>query len=173
MLRLQQILQAQKVTELAGILQLAQEMPEVSSLLDELASLRQPRIAPAADPARRREIELMHEVGDFPRALLGDDMLLDSLLTQRFLPHRLAGDIPGFAQTTFADRRTLHALLDRYVDDRSARRGLAGKMRRDVLAHDTYDMLVGRMLAHFAGLDSPRPSPAIEIPPVRGSGEGA
>lgn len=171
MLRLQRILRSRQVTHLTQLLQLAQQAPEVSDLLEELVSLRQPRIAPASDPARRRELELMHEVGDFPHALLGDEMLLDSFLTQRFLPHRLAGDIPGFERTTFADRLALHMLLDRYIDDRSARRGLAEAMRRDVLAHDTYDMLAGRMLDHFAGLSTCRPSSAIEILPARRSGE--
>ena len=150
MIRLQQTIHRRHIEGLDQLLRLAGHVPEVAGALDELRRLRQPILAPLRNSQRRREVQLMREVGDFPQDLLSDHMLFDSLRSQRYLPHRLAGDIPGFAQTTFNSRQSLHALLDRYVDDERARLALAGPMWRDVIAHDTYETIVDRIIDIFA-----------------------
>ncbi|MDY7109210.1 MAG: hypothetical protein SYC29_11300 [Planctomycetota bacterium] len=160
MLELRRIIESRDITSLSQLVDPAGPAPEAAAHLETLRRLRQPSVAPADDPLRRREVDLMYDVGGFPRDKLTDEAFLESLRSQRYLPHRLAGDIPGFTRTTFADRGALHDMLDHYVDDDAARRELSEMMRRDVLDHDTYDSLVRRITRHFTCLPSSRPARA-------------
>jgi hypothetical protein len=171
MLELQRIIRQKNVANLRELLEPTGPAPEAAECLETLRRLRQPRIALAGDPARRREIELMREAGAFPAERLTDEALFESIRSQRYLPHRLAGDIPGFARTTFADCRTFHAMLDHYVDDDRARRVFSQPMRRDALAHDTHDLLVERIIDHFASLSgrgAPLAPPRRSVPASTG-----
>jgi len=62
-----------------------------------------------------------------------------------FVPRRSAGDLPGFADTTFRDRAGLERQLDA-VMAQNGRPAWVGPMRDAVRRHDTMDALVPRLL---------------------------
>jgi hypothetical protein len=87
--------------------------------------------------------------GNSIESICSDEGLFGVLRELTLIPTRVANDLPGFAATCFSSEADLHASLDRYVDDASARQEIARPMRDAVLAHDTYDGLVRQVLAHF------------------------
>jgi hypothetical protein len=70
------------------------------------------------------------------------------------IPPRTAGDIDGFANSTFRTAADLHQRLDDLVTDPATRNAMAEPMHRSVIANDTYDVLAARILKSFAFLQS-------------------
>ena len=146
---LQQWIEQHDLTNLNGLIALSNTRPELKSAMLRASALTGLAIAPLIDPARQAHAALS-EATRGVADLRSDQGLFVALAEMRFIPHRTAGDVPGFETTTFANKETLWALLNRFVDDPMARRRLSGPMRQSVLEHDTYDTLVERILRAFA-----------------------
>jgi hypothetical protein len=122
---------------------------ELAAALEQAERLVGASFRPIGDPRRARFLREVREGNPVPE-LLDDDGLFAELRDQRLLPTRTAADLPGFAATTFRDEASLAALLDRLVDAPSERDALAEPMRAAVLEHDTYDVVVERILRAFS-----------------------
>ncbi|MCP3905633.1 MAG: hypothetical protein GY715_18560 [Planctomycetes bacterium] len=146
LLALQRAIASAGVTSLGDLLRAAEPTNDLGIALAALRRLDYPAIAPGGDPRRDQDIRLLHEAAGVPMDRLGDAALFDALADVRHVPHRCAADLPAFERVVFDGPETLHALLDRYVDDEPARRALLAPMRADVAAHDTYDALARRIL---------------------------
>jgi hypothetical protein len=122
---------------------------EFGAVCDEAERLSSAVIALSSDPRRREHMRIQREGNDIAE-LQSDDGLFAALRDMRFMPARVAADLPGFEQVVFRDEAQMHALLDRLVDDKDLRQSIARPMREAVLAHDTYDALVDRIINAFA-----------------------
>jgi hypothetical protein len=134
---------------LAAIDARAERDPSLREVLASLDELDRCCLRPLPDPRRQEEVRLLRDFYALPAESLTDEAVFESCRDPN-LPPRLAGDLPGFAETIFDSADALHRLLDRFVDDDDGRARLSGPLRDDVLAHDTYDVLVPRLLAAFA-----------------------
>ncbi len=137
------------IGDLAALLARAGRDPELDGLLARFRALGLFNVAPASDPARRREERLLREVYDFPAGLLTDEARFEAIRTAAPAPPRGAGDLPGFETLAFDDEATLHALLDAFMDDPVARAAHAAPQRAAVLAQDTSDAVADRIVAAF------------------------
>jgi hypothetical protein len=116
---------------------------------DEAERLSNAVIALSSDPRRNEHMRIQREGNDIAE-LQSDEGLFAALRDMRFMPARVAADLPGFEQIVFRDEAQMHALLDRLADDDALRQTIARPMREAVLAHDTYDALVDRIISAFA-----------------------
>ncbi len=107
-------------------------------------------IAPLNDPRRRAQMCILREGNDIAE-LQTDDGLFAVLRDMRFMPARVAGDLPGFEQTVFRNESGMHDLLNRLANNDELRRSTAYPMREAVLANDTFDVLAGRIIRTCAG----------------------
>ncbi len=105
-------------------------------------------LRPLTDARRAAHARIMREGNPIPE-LESDEGLLALLREMRYLPHRAAGDLPGFRSVTFESEAALHHLLDRFIDDVPGRSAVSVPMRASVLEHDTYDTLVRRIIQSF------------------------
>lgn len=121
----------------------------IAAAVSEAELLTGTRIAAMSDPQRAAHVKSHIACSSLSPKDFSDQGLFDLLRKGKGVPYRTAADILGFTETTFRTERELHELLDRFVDDRAARRQLAGPMRDSVLQHDTYDGLAARVLATF------------------------
>ena len=102
-------------------------------------------IRAAGHPLRDAQVAATRAGNDLP-GLADDEGFLRTLREMRYVPRRSACDLPGFAASCFSTEAELHRLLDALVDDPAARHALAAPMRAAVAAHDTCDVLAGRIL---------------------------
>lgn len=144
---------ARGITE-AGLTTLAELVarravdPELDAACTEAERLIGLVIKPLGDP-RRDAMVRATRAGNNIADLCTDEGVFGILRDLRLMPPRAAAELPNFAATCFGSESALHALLDRYVDDEPARRAVAGPMRDSVMAHDTYDGMVDRILVAF------------------------
>jgi hypothetical protein len=120
-----------------------------AKVCEEAERLSSAVIAGMDNPRRREQVHLLRE-GHNISELLTDNGLFQALRDLRFMPARVAADLPGFDNTVFRDEAQMHALLDHMTSDPAARSRCVEPMRTAVLAHDTYDVLVDRILRTFA-----------------------
>lgn len=106
-------------------------------------------IAAAEDPRRLEQIRVMRAANDIAE-LQSDAGLFEMLREMRFIPARVASDLPGFERTSFRNESQMHEVLDAYIADEHLRHEINGPMREAVLAHDTFDALAQRILHAFA-----------------------
>ncbi len=92
---------------------------------------------------------------------MSDEAFIHNLKTLWWLPHREAADLPGFDQTLFDSAESMHETIERYLADSDARRRIAASMREAVVANDTYDALIDRVIAHLAHRFESAVQPAI------------
>jgi hypothetical protein len=92
---------------------------------------------------------MMREANDIVD-LQSDAGLFEMLREMRFIPARVASDLPGFERTSFRSEAQMHKLLDAFSADDRVRNELNGPMREAVLTHDTFDALAERILHAFA-----------------------
>jgi hypothetical protein len=148
--RLQRRIRKHSISDLTTLCTPRATDPEVAKDCAEVERLTGMRIAPLTDIARTRHCELVRASNGM-NDWLTDEGVLNALATMKFMPARVAADLPGFEQTTFSSQAELHTLLDRFVETPSLRREISASMRESVRQHDTYDSLVERILQHFAG----------------------
>lgn len=138
------------LTDLAELLDAIEDDAPLAQTVRRLEELGQAVIAPADDPRRAHQTKLLKHAMNWPDDALDDAGLLHNLKTLWFLPHREAADLPGFDQTLFGSAETMHAAIERFRNDAEARANIAAPMREAVLADDTYDSLIERLIDHFA-----------------------
>lgn len=148
-LTIQQSIREWRIQSLDALVALRKVDPELRAACEMAERLTNICIAPSSDPKKQVYNKTLRE-GNAIEELCTDDALMETLAQMRLIPQRVAADLPGFEQTTFRNERELHSLLDQFIDDPDARRALSGPMRKSVIAHDTYDGLVGRILNAFA-----------------------
>lgn len=145
-LRVARRIEATGVTDLDGLFAAAESDDGLADELRALHDLGVAGVNPDDPEQRQREREEQVALGAIPVDLGDGAGFFDLLRSLRGVPRRMAGDLDGFAETTFGSREELHALLDRAMDDPDWAAGLAGRMRACVIRHDTFDVLIDRML---------------------------
>ncbi|MCZ6836040.1 MAG: hypothetical protein O7G85_09730 [Planctomycetota bacterium] len=157
--------------DLNGIMERRGHDHELDSTLNSIERLEGLRLASMIDPIRKRQMHLQELTFNLPRHDNDDEALMRRLCTLEHLPRRVAGDLPGYEQTSFRTESEMHERLDLFVDDPEARAELSGPMRASVIEHDTYDALVRSILSHFRGLDDDvhrfKPDRGIELHDTR------
>lgn len=138
-----------RLQSLAELVELRQGQSPLSAACDEAERLSGLVIRTIADQRRLDQIRVLRESNDIPE-LQEDSGLFAMLRDSRFIPARVASDIPGFDRVVFRTETEMHELLDRLFEDADSRRDSVAQMRPDVLKHDTFDGLVARIIATFA-----------------------
>jgi hypothetical protein len=148
--RLAAAIEERGIASLEQLAEAAAASRELAALRDAAETVLGYRLAPSTNPRRRDEIAIVEQAGIAPAPIARDDTLFKSIQTLSTLAARVAGEIDGFGELTFRTSGELHALLDRLAADADARRVLAERARACILRHDTYDVLVERIIRHFA-----------------------
>ena len=146
---IQQAIRVHKPRDLAGLIAMSRSHVELADAMKQVDALCNVPIAAMSDPNRQEYCRILNDAGGI-EALTTDQGLLEALESMTLMPHRTAGDLPGFDRTTFRTKAELHAQLDRFMNADQARADHARPMRDAVLKHDTYASLVDRILAAFA-----------------------
>jgi hypothetical protein len=142
-------IQSRNMSSLEELLALREKDNAFAGGCAEAERLSSAVIAGMDNPRRREQVRVLREANNIPE-LLTDDGLFEVLRDMRFMPARVANDLPGFDKTMFRNEAEMHALLDQLTSDQAARSSVVGPMRQAVLAHDTFDVLVDRILRAFA-----------------------
>lgn len=147
-MRLREILVARGIGSFAELDRAAQSDATLRLTVKELTHLG----VPCLDPSRRvagETPELVAVTGALPEDPGGEHGFFRTIVDPGSVPGRVAGDIPGFTNLTFGCREAMHGMLDRFVDGAGSRQAAAAPMRDAVVAYDTYDGLVERILNRF------------------------
>ncbi len=147
---IQQAIQTRGIASLEALMTERDRDAVLAKAIIEAERLSGAVIAAGDDPRRKAQIEIFRQANDIAE-LQTDAGLFAMLRDLRFIPARVASDLPGFAQTCFATESEMRVMLDRFVDDERERVSISTPMRDAVLAHDTFDALAKRILASFAG----------------------
>ena len=145
-LQIQRFILEHGIGDLKSLLIHAERDPTLRSAVTEAEHLTGTRIATGADPVRAKHVAEHLECASLSPGEFTDEGLFNVLRNLHSIPHRAAGDIPGFASAVFRTKPQLHEMLDRLSGDARARAELSSKMRASVLEHDTYDSLVSVIL---------------------------
>lgn len=147
--RVRQAIIDHRLTTLSDLVELRTRDDGVAAACDEIERLSGVVLATLDDAGRREQVRSLREANDIAE-IQTDDGLFSALRDMRYLAGRSAGEIPGFQQTVFNDKQQMHAMLDRLVDAPAEREAIVRPMRESVLAHDTVDALVGRIIDALA-----------------------
>lgn len=149
-LTIQRHIKAHHIDDLRGLMRHAEADAGLRQAMLEAETYTGTRIAPADDPVRARHVTEHVQCASLDESDFSDEGLFRVLRELLSIPHRAAGDIDGFASTTFTSKQQMHELLDRLTDDHNWRCRITSCMRQSVLQHDTYDTLVRKILSAWS-----------------------
>jgi hypothetical protein len=146
---IRQFIERHGIDSISALLAVASRERALSEALRESDVLGYSRIADDDDPKRQREMAMWRAMYDVSEDATSAKALLEELRTMQYVPQRAACDLDGFDETVFKDEAGFRRLMDRFARDPEARREVVHRLRGCVLAHDTHDVLVERVLNFF------------------------